>query len=82
MQRHSVDVPHDPRQLRHQLFSALTVIQSQTHLLQRHLRRMDGLVDGDRERLEAGLTVILASAHELGATIDRLPALSAPPDSA
>ena len=82
MQPHSVDVPHDPRQLRHQLFSALTVIQSQTQLLQRHLRRMDGLVDGDRERLEAGLTVILTSAHELGATIDRLPALSTPPDSA
>ena len=82
MPPHSVDVPHDPRQLRHQLFSALTVIQSQTRLLQRHLQGMDGLVDGDREHLEAGLTVILSSAQELVATIDRLPAISTPSDSA
>jgi hypothetical protein len=78
MQPHSVDVPHDPRQLRHELFSALTVIQSQTRLLQRHLQHMDDLVDGDRERLEAGLTVILASTQELVATIDHLPVISAP----
>jgi hypothetical protein len=43
---------------------------------------MDGLVDGDRERLEVGLTVILTSAQELGATIDHLPAISTPSDRA
>ena len=42
---------------------------------------MDGLVDGDRERLEVGLTVILTAVHELGAKIDRLPAISTPADS-
>jgi hypothetical protein len=82
MPLHSADEPRDSEQLHHELFSTLTVIQSQTQLLQRHLRRMDGLVDGDRERLDVGLTVILTSAHELVAKIDRLPALSTPPESA
>jgi hypothetical protein len=81
MQPHSAATPRDSQHLRHELFSTLTVIQSQAHLLQRHLRRMDGLVDGDRERLEVGLTVILTSVHELGAKIDRLPAISTPSDS-
>lgn len=77
----STDAPRDSRQLRHELVSALTVIQSQTRLLQRHLRRMDGLVDGDRQHLEAGLTVILTSVHELGTTIDHLSMISTPRDS-
>ena len=81
MQPHSAATPRDSRHLRHELFSTLTVIQRQAHLLQRHLRRMDGHVDGDRERLEVGLTVILTAVHELGAKIDRLPAISTPADS-
>ena len=82
MPLHATAAPCDPRYLHHELFSTLTVIQSQTQLLQRHLRRMDGLVDGDRERLEMGLMVILTSAQELVATIDRLPAISTPSESA
>jgi len=81
MQPHSAATPRDSRHLRHELCTTLTIIQSQAQVLQRHLRRMDGLEDGDRERLEVGLTVILTSEHDLGARIDRLPAISALSDS-
>ena len=65
----------DIHQLRHDLFSSLTIICGQTQLLERQLRRMDGFSDGDRGRLEAGLAVILDSARALNARIAQLPAI-------
>lgn len=69
------DALNDADQLRHELFSSLTIIRGQTQLLQRQLQRMDGFADGDRARLEAGLAVILASARALGARVAALPAI-------
>jgi hypothetical protein len=69
------DAPSDAHQLRHDLLSSLTIVCGQTQLLQRQLRRMDGFSDGDRQRLEAGLAVILTAARALGARAEELPAL-------
>ena len=66
---------NDADQLRHDLFSFLTIICGQTQLQQRQLRRMDGLADLDRERLEAGLAVVLVAARALNGRIARLPAI-------
>jgi hypothetical protein len=65
----------DAHRLRHDLVSALTIICGQTQLLQRRLGRMDGLADGDRQRLEAGLAMILTAARALDATIAELPTI-------
>ena len=73
----SDDVLSETDRLRHDLCSSLTLIQAQTQLLQRQVRRMDGFSDGDRQRLEAGLAMILASARALGAKIDDLTTISA-----
>ena len=67
------DAPSDASQLRHDLLSTLTIVCGQTQLLQRQLRRMDGFSDGDRQRLETGLAVILTAARTLGASIEHLP---------
>ena len=69
------DAPRDAYQLRHDLLSTLTIVCGRTQLLQRQLRRMDGFSDGDRQRLEAGLAMILTAARTLGASIEHLPAL-------
>jgi hypothetical protein len=66
------DEPHEAHRLRHDLLSALTIVCGQTQLLQRQLRRMDGFADGDRQRLEAGLGVVLTTARALGASIEQL----------
>ena len=71
----SDNAPSDAYQLRHDLLSTLTIVCGQTQLLQRQLRRMDGFSDGDRQRLETGLAVILTAARTLGASIEHLPAL-------
>ncbi len=63
----------DAHQLRHDVLSPLTVVCAQTQLLQRQLRKMDGFADGDRQRLETGLAVILRAARALGASIEHLP---------
>jgi hypothetical protein len=47
----------------------------QTQLLQRQLGRMDGFEDGDRQRLAAGLAVIVTAARALDTTITQLPAI-------
>jgi hypothetical protein len=65
----------DAHQLRHDLLSSLAIVSGQTQLLQRQLRRMDGFSDGDRERLETGLEVILTAARALGTRIEDLPGL-------
>ena len=76
----SDDALSEVDQLRLDLCSWLTHIQGQTQLLQRQVRRMDGFSDGDRQRLEAGLAMILASTRALGAKIDDVTAITAPRD--
>ena len=76
----SDDTLSEAHQLRHDLCSSLTLIQGQTQLLQRQVRRMDGFSDGDRQRLEAGLAMILASTRALGAKIDDVTRITAPRD--
>lgn len=63
------DAASDAHLLRHDLLSSLTIVCGQTQLLQRQLRRMDGFSDGDRQRLETGLAVILTAARALGTRI-------------
>ena len=63
-------------QLRLDAFSVLTVIQGQTQLFQRQLRRMDGFSDEDRQRLDEGLVTILDSVQALCPTVDHLAAIS------
>jgi hypothetical protein len=75
------DAPSDAHQLRHDLLSSLTIVCGQTQLLQRQLRRMDGFSDGDRQRLETGLAVILTAARALGTNIERLAPIAADRDS-
>jgi hypothetical protein len=65
----------DTHQLRHDLPSSLTIVSGQSHQLQRQPRRMDGFSDGDRQRLETGLAVILTAACALGTRIEDLPGL-------
>ena len=65
----------DAHQLRHGLLSSLAIVSGQTQLLQRQLRRMDGFSDGDRQRLETGLEVILTAARALRTRIEDLPGL-------
>ena len=69
------DAASDARQLRHDLLSSLTIVSGQTQLLQRQLRRMNGVSAGDRQCLEMGLAVILTAAHALGTRIEDLPGL-------
>jgi hypothetical protein len=69
------DAPSDAHQLRHDLLSSLTIVCGQTQLLQRQLRRMDGVSAGDRQRLETGLAVILTAARALAIRIEDLPGL-------
>ena len=71
----SDDALSDAHRFRHDLVSALTIICGQTQLLQRQLRRMDGFSDGDRQRLAAGLAVILTAARGLDSTIAHLPVI-------
>ena len=65
----------DTHQLRHDLLSSLTIVSGQSHQLQRQPRRMDGFSDGDRQRLETGLAVILTAACVLATRIADLPGL-------
>ena len=76
MRLDSVSTSVDVHQLRHDAFSLLTVIQSQTQLLQRQLRRMDGFSDEDRQRLDEGLVTILDSVQALCPTVDHLAAIA------
>ena len=76
MRLDSHDARTDVHQLRHEAFSVLTVIQGQTQLLQRQLRRMDGFSDEDRQRLDEGLVTILDSVQALCPTVDHLAAIA------
>ena len=65
----------DAHQLRHDLLLSLTIVFGQSHQLQRQPRRVGGFSDGDRQRLETGLAVILTAARALGTRIEDLPGL-------
>jgi hypothetical protein len=55
----------DPSPRRSHLLNKVTIIQLQTELLQRQLRRRDGLSEADRRWLEAALATTLRTTREL-----------------
>jgi hypothetical protein len=65
----------DAHRFRHELASGLTIIGGQTQLLQRQLGRMDGFSDGDRQRLGAGLAVILTAVRGMDILIGQWPVM-------
>jgi hypothetical protein len=69
------DALGNTHRFRHDLVSALTIICGQTPLLQRQLGRMHGFSDGDRQRLAAGLAVILTAARAMDTTVAQLPVI-------
>jgi hypothetical protein len=56
--------------LRYHVLSPLTVISVRTELLQRIVQQTPGLNDLERSALLNGLAAILASAQELGSSLD------------
>jgi hypothetical protein len=72
--------PQDIERVRHELNTALTVLHLRTELLERQLRRRDGLSDDDRAWLAAGLAGVLASSPAISVTIKRLPTTQPPRD--
>lgn len=70
----SLDERHPARDgelLRQEVNTRLTVIHLQTELLQRQLRRREGLGETDRRWLEAGLAGILAATRATEARVAR-----------
>ncbi len=61
----------DGELLRQEVNTRLTVIHLQTELLQRQLRRREGLGEADRSWLEAGLAGILAATRATEARVAR-----------
>ena len=56
--------------LRYQVLNSLTVISARTQLLQRMAHQAPGLNALERTALLNGLAAILASAHELGRSLE------------
>ena len=56
--------------LRYRVLSPLTVVSVRTQLLQRIVQQTPGLNDLERTALLNGLAAILASAHELGRSLE------------
>jgi hypothetical protein len=67
------DLTHarDGELLRQDVNARLTVIHLQTELLQRQLRRREGLGEADRGWLESGLAGILAATRATEARVAR-----------
>jgi signal transduction histidine kinase len=62
----------DSRDLRHDLLTPLTVIAAQTQLLQRRLRRADGLSTLERDLLLGNVANTLVAVQQLTAQLERM----------
>ena len=71
LSRFELNAALDGELLRQDVNARLTVIHLQTELLQRQLRRRDGLAEADRRWLEAGLASILAATRATEARVAR-----------